>query len=129
MPTNKALPCYFDADGRAERPPLMRLVDRLQVDPSLPTIIRETAPKWSGLLARLALVFHAVGLAEQRNCGSSPSIEDICRVSGTTVTMAATFLRQIALPNLFRLAFETMPRRAPPRACPLDCPAHPGARP
>ena len=104
-----ALPCYFDADARAERQRFMRLVERLQVDPSLPTIIRETAPKWSGLLARLALVFHAVELVEQRNGGSAPSPEDICRVTGTTVTMAANFLRRIALPNLFRLGFETMP--------------------
>ena len=106
---DRVLPCYFDADARAERQRFMRLVERLQVDPSLPTIIRETAPKWSGLLARLALVFHAVELAEQRNGGSAPSPEDICRVTGTTVTMAATFLRRIALPNLFRLGFETMP--------------------
>ena len=48
---DKPLPCYFDADARAERQRFMRLVERLQVDPSLPTIIRETAPKWSGLLA------------------------------------------------------------------------------
>ena len=62
-----------------------------------------------GTAGRLALVFHAVELAEQRNGGSSPTPEDICRVTGTTVTMAATFLRRIALPNLFRLGFETMP--------------------
>ena len=42
----------------------MRLIERLQVDPTLPTIIRETAPKWSGLLARLTLVFHLVAIAE-----------------------------------------------------------------
>ena len=106
---DKPLPCYFDEDGRAERQRFNRLIERLQVDPTLPTIIRETAPKWSGMLARLALVFHVVGLAEQRNGGSAPSPEDICRVAGTTVTMAATFLRRIALPNLFRLGFETMP--------------------
>ena len=49
------MPCYFDADGHAERQRFMRLVERLQADPTLPTIIRETAPKWSGLLARLSL--------------------------------------------------------------------------
>ena len=69
-PRDKPLPCYFDEDARAERQRFMRLVERLQVDPTLPTIIRETAPKWSGLLARLALVFHVVELAEQRNGGS-----------------------------------------------------------
>ena len=57
--------------GRPRRAPrFMRLVERLQADPTLPTIIRETAPKWSGLLARLALVFHLVELAEQRNNGA-----------------------------------------------------------
>lgn len=106
---DRAMPCYFDEDGRRERQQFMRLVERLRVDPTLPTIIRETAPKWSGLLARIALVFHVVGLAEQRLRGAEIAIEDICRVPGTTVTMAATFLRRIALPNLFRLGFETMP--------------------
>ena len=105
----KSLPCYFDADARAERQRFMRLVERLQADPTLPTIIRETSPKWSGLLARLALVFHIVELAEQRNNGAVLSLEDICHVTGRTVIMASTFLRRVALPNLFRLGFETMP--------------------
>ena len=70
MTYGKPLPCYFDEDARAERQRFMRLVERLQADPTLPTIIRETAPKWSGLLARLALVFHLVELAEQRKNGS-----------------------------------------------------------
>jgi Protein of unknown function (DUF3987) len=54
---------YFDDDAQALRKRFMPLIERLQVDPSLPTIIRETAPKWSGLLARLSLVFHLVNLA------------------------------------------------------------------
>ena len=89
------------------------LIERLQADPTLPTIIRETAPKWSGLLSRLSLIFHLVGLAE-RQMAASPSAADLCRVTGPTVTTAATFLRRIALPNLFRLGFETMPEEGAP---------------
>ena len=51
----------------------MPLIERLQVDPTLPTIIRETAPKWSGLLARLSLIFHLVELAEQRRTAKHSS--------------------------------------------------------
>ena len=35
-------------------------------------------------------------------------------MTGPTVTMAATFLRRIALPNLFRLGFETLPEEGAP---------------
>ena len=51
----KPMPGYFDDDAQAVRRSFMPLIERLQVDPTLPTIIRETAPKWSGLLARLGL--------------------------------------------------------------------------
>ena len=87
----------------------MRLVERLQADPTLPTIIRETAPKWSGLLARLSLVFHLVDVAERRRQGGFAQDRELCRVTVPNVTMAATYLRRIALPNLFRLGFETLP--------------------
>jgi hypothetical protein len=102
-------PAWVDEDGRGERQAFMRLVERLQVDPTLPTIIREVAPKWSGLLARLALVFHVVELAEQARQGASLEPAELCRVTGPTVTAAATFIRRVSLPNLFRLGFETMP--------------------
>jgi hypothetical protein len=94
----------------------MPLIDRLKIDPSLPIIIRETAPKWSGLLARLALIFHLVGLADRQMQGETLSDRDLCRVTVPTVTAAATFLRRIALPNLFRLGYETMPEEGQPAA-------------
>jgi hypothetical protein len=112
----KPMPAYFDDDARAVRRTFVPLIERLQVDPTLPTIIRETAPKWSGLLARLSLIFHCVDLAEQKRMGSQPEPRDFCRVTGPTVTAAATFLRRIALPNLFRLGFETMPEEGAPTA-------------
>jgi hypothetical protein len=94
----------------------MPLIERLQVDPTLPTIIRETAPKWSGLLARLSLVFHLVHLAERRMAGAALADEDLCRIIGPTVDAAAMFLRRVALPNLFRLGFETLPEEGAPTA-------------
>ena len=57
---------------------------------------------------------HAVDLAERRRSGSEITNPDLCRVAGATVTMAATFLRRIALPNLFRLGFETLPEAGSP---------------
>jgi hypothetical protein len=107
-----AATAWVDEDGRAERKRFMKLVERLQADPTLPTIIRETAPKWSGLLARLSLIFHVVNLAA--SAAVAPS--DQLRVPGSTVAMAARFLRRIVLPNLFRLGFETMPEEGLPAA-------------
>lgn len=112
----KPMPCYCDDNGHAERARFMRLVERLQVDPTLPFIIRETAPKWSGLLARLTLVFHLVTIAEMQLDGVLIADRDLCQVSGPTVTMAAAFLRRVALPNLFRLGFETLPEEGAPAA-------------
>jgi hypothetical protein len=102
-------PAYVDDDGVAERKNFMRLAERLQVDPTLPTIIRETAPKWSGLLARLSLIFHVVDLSIRTIDGEDLSVRDRHCVAGGTVVTAATFLRRIALPNLFRLGFDTLP--------------------
>ena len=48
-------------------------------------------------------------LNERQNRGMAPTDRDLCRVTGPTVAMAAIFLRRIALPNLFRLGFETVP--------------------
>jgi Protein of unknown function (DUF3987) len=110
----KPKPAYADDDGHAERRQFMRLIERLQVDPTLPTIIRETAPKWSGLLARISLIFHLVDLAETQRSGTPSKPLDLCRIDGAIVAMAAAFLRRIALPNLFRLGFETMPEEGAP---------------
>jgi hypothetical protein len=48
--------------------------------------------------------------------GESLSDQDLCRVTGATVTMAANFLKRVALPNLFRLGYETMPEEGAPAA-------------
>ncbi|MBL8660601.1 MAG: DUF3987 domain-containing protein [Rhodospirillales bacterium] len=113
---DRVAPAWVDEDGHAERRRFMRHLERLQADPTLPTIIRETAPKWSGLLARLSLVFHLVDLAETIRMGGEPATAELLRVPGSVVAMAATFLRRIVLPNLFRLGFETMPEEGQPAA-------------
>jgi hypothetical protein len=109
-------PTYFDDEARAVRSNFTPLIQRLKIDPTLPIIIRETAPKWSGLLARLALIFHIVMLADRSLQGQTLEPRDLCRVTGPTVSMAATFLRRVALPNLFRLGYETMPEEGAPEA-------------
>ena len=62
MPTmgagNNLAPACFDEEARAVRKTVTPLIERLKVDTALPTIIHETASKWSGLLARLAPIFH-----------------------------------------------------------------------
>jgi hypothetical protein len=107
---------WFDDDARDVRRSFTPLIERLLIDPTLPTIIRETAPKWSGLLPRLSLIFHLAQLAARRANGEDFKSRDMCQVTGPTVTAAATFLRRIALPNLFRLGFETMPEYGAPVA-------------
>ena len=105
---------YFDDDARAARQAFMPLIDRLKCDSSLPLIIRETAPKWSGLLARLALIFHILDLAAREMSGEDLDGATICRLTGPTVTAAATYIRRVVLPNLFRLGYETMPEEGLP---------------
>jgi Protein of unknown function (DUF3987) len=105
---------YFDDDARKVRRQFMPLIDRLKCDPSLPLIIRETAPKWSGLLARLALVFHIVELAVRRLNGENLDHATVCRLAVPTVTAASTYIRRVVLPNLFRLGYETMPEEGLP---------------
>jgi hypothetical protein len=107
---------YFDDEARAARQAFMPLIDRLKHDNSLPIIIRETAPKWSGLLARLALIVHIVDLAEGQMNGENLDSAMVCRLSVRTVTTAATYIRRIVLPNLFRLGYETMPEEGLPAA-------------
>jgi hypothetical protein len=106
--------CYVCGEGVAIRRRFMKLVKRLSLDPSLPTIIRETASKWSGLLARLALVFHIVNLAERELNGEVLEPRDKAQVPAATVEQAATFIRKIAMPNLFRLGYQTMPDTGEP---------------
>jgi hypothetical protein len=112
----KPAAAHFDDDARAVRKRFTPLIERLQIDPTLPTIIRETAPKWSGLLARLSLMFHLIHIAERRMAGEVLAGLDLCRITGPTVDAAAMFLRRVALPNLFRLGFETLPEEGAPTA-------------
>jgi len=65
-----------------------------------------TAGALRGLLARLSLVFHVVELAEREVRGEELEPRDKAQVSAATVKRAATFIRKIALPNLFRLGLS-----------------------
>jgi hypothetical protein len=105
----KRAPCHFDEAGRQVRKKLMLLVQRLQHDQTLPELIRETAGKWSGLFARLALTFHLIEIAERRVNGEVLTDAQLVRVPPETAEKAAAFIRRILLPNLFRLGFESLP--------------------
>jgi hypothetical protein len=112
-------PAYFNDEAISVREALLALLNRLNVDTNLPTIVRETAPKWSGLVVRLALVYHLVQLADRVLCGEVITDRDRCEITGDTVLMAATWIRKVLLPNLFRLGHETLPE-----AGASDCHAH-----
>lgn len=102
-------PAYASPEAQAVRKRFKRLIERLQADSTLPHLIRESASKWSGLLARLGLIFHLVELADRQRRGEVLDQRTLHEVPGPVVTRAATFIRKIVLPNLYRLAFETIP--------------------
>lgn len=106
---NKRLSCFLDAEGREVRRKLMQLVQRLQHDRTLPDIVREAASKWSGLFARLTLIFHLVEIAERQIDGEALEMRDVVEIRSETATKSATLIRNVVLPNLLRLGFETLP--------------------
>jgi hypothetical protein len=93
------LQVWAGAAAQPHRRRLFRLVERLEADPNLPTVVRETAPKWRGQLARLALVFHCIGLTEG-------TITDAATLTPSSVEMAANFIRRIVAPSTFRFYRE-----------------------
>jgi Protein of unknown function (DUF3987) len=97
--SNGYLQVWAGAEAQPHRRRLFRLVERIEVDPNLPTALRETVSKWRGLLARLALTFHCIGLAEG-------TIADQATLSAGTVEMAASFIRQVVAPSTFRFYRE-----------------------
>jgi hypothetical protein len=58
--------------------------------------------KWRGLLARLALVFHCIRLAER----GKPEVHEKVTLATTTVEMAANFIRRVVAPSIFALYRE-----------------------
>jgi hypothetical protein len=90
------LQAWAEEAVRPHRRALFRLVERVEADPTLPAALRETVAKWRGLLARLALVFHCVGLAEGRGT------DDPATLRAATVSMAADFIRRVVAPSTFR---------------------------
>ena len=102
-------PCLLGEDGRAVRQGVMRLVQRLQHDRSMPDVIREAASKWSGLFARLTLIFHLIDCAHRLTGGEKLADRDLIQIKTESAEQAATMIRTIVLPNLLRLGFETLP--------------------
>ena len=100
---------WFDDDARAVYEQFDKLINRLKLDKTLPYVISEFGSKWSGLVVRLALTFHLAALADRIRRGDKLKRGEIHLIAGATVNMAATFLRRIVLPNLFRLGFESLP--------------------
>jgi hypothetical protein len=96
--------------GQPERRRLFRLIRRIEHDPTLPSALKQTASKWAGQLARLALVFHLIQLAEQ-DLEPDPFLPnspgpDRVTLAPATIRMAANFILRVIAPSTFRLYRE-----------------------
>ena len=85
---------------------LFRLVERIEVDPSLPAPLKEATSKWRGLLARLSLLFHCVELAEAKHAGERPDPVTMRTLKASTVEKACNFIMRIVVPSTFRFHTE-----------------------
>ena len=86
-------------DVHAIRRRLFRLIERIEADPILPAPLKEATSKWRGLLARLALVFHCVELAEMRLAGERPDPVTMRTLKAETVEKACNFIMRIVVPE------------------------------
>ena len=93
-------------DVHAVRRRLFRLVERIEADLFLPAALKEAASKWRGLLARMALVFHVVELAEARRAGRNPDPAEQLALKAATVEKACRFIMRVVVPSTFRFHTE-----------------------
>ena len=101
-------------DAKEPRRRVFRLVERIMADPTLPAPLRETASKWRGLVARLALLFHCIGLAEKTSqtsagvvtFGTKIARRDKVTLAASTVDMAANFVLRVVARSAFALYRE-----------------------
>ena len=100
--------CKVEAerDVHAIRRRLFRLVERIEVDPTLPAPLKEATSKWRGLLARLSLLFHCIELAEAKQAGDAPDPITMRTLKATTVEKACRFIMRVVVPSTFRFHTE-----------------------
>lgn len=100
--------CVVEAchGAHAIRRRLFRLIERIEADPILPAPLKEATSKWRGLLARLALVFHCIELAELRLAGNRPDPITMQTPKPATVEKACNFIMRIVVPSTFRFHTE-----------------------
>jgi hypothetical protein len=93
-------------DSQAIRRRLFRLIERIEADPVLPPPLKEATSKWRGLLARLALVFHCVEIAEGQRDGGRFDPVDRTTLKAATVAKACNFIMRVVVPSTFRFHAE-----------------------
>jgi hypothetical protein len=82
-----------------ERRRLLRLIERINRDPTIPEPLKETVNKWQGLLARLSLIFHLVRFVTKE-------VEVRETLDASTVRMAAEWIMRVVAPSTFKLYRE-----------------------
>jgi hypothetical protein len=107
-PGGKPEYCKVEAEHSVHpiRRRLFRLVERIEVDPTLPAPLKEATSKWRGLLARLSLLFHCVEIAEARLAGQRPDPIAMRSLKAATVVKACNFIMRIVVPSTFRFHTE-----------------------
>src|SRR4051794_4474090 len=109
------LEVWAGANSKPVRRQLFTLIERIERDPALPAPLKETVAKWRGLLARLALVFHCVRVAEAKTSQTSPTPHDKwdeihftseVELLPSILEMAANFIRRVVAPSTFRFYRE-----------------------
>jgi hypothetical protein len=88
------------ADAHFHREEIDALAQAMSAMPDTSGRLKAAFGKWPGLFARLCLVFHLIGVADQRAKGANATIPTV--ISDATAGMAASFMREIVLPHQLR---------------------------
>ena len=93
-------------DAHPVRRRLFRLIERIELDPTLAEPLKQATSKWRGLLARLSLVFHCVELAEAELYGEPPDPITKRTLKTSTIERACNFIMRVVVPSTFRFHTE-----------------------
>jgi hypothetical protein len=87
-------------DSHAVRGELLDLVEAMMLLPDTSERMKSALGKWSGIWARLALLFHLIEIADARSRGEQHGVVTI--VTKRVAALVTEFMRNILLPHLLR---------------------------
>jgi len=89
----------FHCDAHRHRLKIAELAEAVAGLPDTSARLKSALGKWPGLFARLALIFHLVGVADDRAFGAmdTPTV-----ITEATAARVAAYMRDILLPHLIR---------------------------